>query len=226
MVPSGSGRPREAKDLEGHRGDAQSCSWESGHALPLVPPFQERRGPQSHEAVCKGRMQGGAPGGPWARGGHPASRRPRRLQPTPRRGTGPAAAQPPRCGEPCVAGTSLSFFEGRPESPRLLHRNFLPGGRPGPSQTPPTPASLGGAALPPGPGQAPAPPSREASGSRLPAFSSSSGSAAAKTERRELSLPNTHQSRHSPSPGREVGPQSFCAITFVERKDKMFINGS
>ena len=115
MVPSGSGRPREGKDLEGHRGDAQSCSWESGHALPLVPPSQERRAPQSHEAMCRGRMQGGAPGGPWARGGHPASRRPRRLQPTPRRGTGPAAAQPPQCGEPCVAGTSVSCFEGRPE---------------------------------------------------------------------------------------------------------------
>lgn len=111
MGQDGLGRGRTSKDTGV---DAQLCSREGGHALPLVPPSQERRAPQSHEAVCKGRMQGRAPGGPWARGGHPASRRPRHLQPTPRRGTGPAAAQPPRCGEPCVAGTSLFCFEGRP----------------------------------------------------------------------------------------------------------------
>lgn len=197
----------------------------------VVPFLWSLPAPPPHEAVCKGRMQAGAPDGPWARGGHPAPRRPRRLQPTPRRGTGPAAAQPPRCWEPCVAGTSLSRFEGRlgvaPSPP--LH---LPAWRasrrqrPGPSQPLPDPGEPRGDGSAPRTRPGTCPSFRGSIRLRLPVFSASFGSAAARTEWCELSLPNTHQSRHSASPGREVGPQSFCAITFVERKDKMFINGS
>lgn len=129
-------------------------------------------------------------------------------------------------GEPCVAGTSLFCFEGRPGiTPSPPSKLPAWGGVPA-HHRPQPPRRASGELLCLQAQARHLPPSREASGSRLPAFSSSSGSAAARTEHHELSLPNTHQSRHSPSPGQEVGPQSFCTITFVEHKDKMFINGS
>ena len=95
---------------------------------------------------------------------------------------GPGACSPPPGGgqgqlQPSLLGAGSPVWpahlcpalRGAWESPRLLHCTFLPGGRaegsvPAHHSPSPTPASLGGTALPPGPGRAPAPLSGGASG--------------------------------------------------------------
>lgn len=89
---------------------------------------------------------------------------------------GPGACSPPPGGgrdqlQPSLLGAGSPVWPARLcpdlrgtwESPRLFYCTFLPGGRAKGSipahhsATPPDPTSLGGTALPPGPGQAPAP---------------------------------------------------------------------
>lgn len=197
MVPSGSGWPREGKDLEGHRGDAQSCSWESGHALPLVPPSQERRAPQSHEAMCKGRMQGGPQVGPGPGVATQPPGGPGAYSPLP--GGGQDQLQPSllSAGSPVWPARLCPALRGARESPCLLHRNFPPGGASRPITDPTQPV------VPRGSGPASRP--------RPGTYTSFPGSVRVAAPCLQsplwLSLPSTHQSRHSPSPGREVGPR-------------------